>query len=411
MHHPSVSTCSISPRCGSARRAEEASSLSRPGTGRRVLATDSPRGHSASRPTSSSHKKIELFYLTRPSSGYQRRQLEAPLFAEDVAIQRSRVSSARVQRSAVASDPETPTHLPAPQSADTTVHFQFPQDAPEVRRTSNPCVNWQDPEEEEVTFTVFHHQPAPPLVSSSASTLPFSPLAMLQTLRTQRSSLRRPSRLPTPPVIPPIEDLISGGGRRRVSLFPQYPSRKDEVTEQKPRPLSSSDHEVDLADAETGIEAFQFRSGSPLGAARSTLGPLDRDEDKPQEAINADQARKRAFYAKMNDVIAINAGVHLTIPSFPSLPHFQTMHPLDLAREVNTSELPYSLRVGGYSPNVATARGDETNAAGVAALENRRGFMSVAQWRREGRASNFVMPPTCNPGPVVASGWSFTTRK
>jgi hypothetical protein len=378
---------------------------SRPGTGRRI--PESPRALASSRPGSSSHKKIELFYLTRPpSSGQQRRLLETPLFAEDVAIQRSRVSSARAERSAVAGDPQTPTCLSSPYRVDTA---RLHPSLPSAQKSSDPFVNWQEPDDDEVTFTMFRqvpHQPAPPppppSSTSSTAALPFSPMAVLNTLRAQRSSLRRPSRLPTPPIPPAIEDLISGGGKRRVSLFPQHPSPKGDDDESSTSPSNDGGQyqELDLADAHTGMQAFQFRSGSPA------------HDEKPEDVINPDQARKRAFYAKMNDVIAINAGVHLSIPSFPSLPHFQTLHPLDFAQEVNTSELPYSLRVGGYSSNsaAAAATGSGVLHSGGAATDD-RGFMSVAQWRREGRASNFVMPSTCNPGPVVASGWTFSARK
>lgn len=304
-------------------------------------------------------------------------------------------------------DPTTPIVAPRPHPpVDRDEHRDDPfDDEPEP---SSPF-DWTAPPSrvrvEEVSFPLQKPSSAQPQLATSpdGSELPFSPMGLLRTLMTQRPAARRPSRLPTPPVPPAIDDIINGGGRRRVSLFPQHTTTvspdatPSDGVSSTPAAASTARRspDMELADAQTELQASLFRDGNEGTDA----------ECKSKDVMSPEQARKRAFYAKMNDVIAIHAGVHLTVPSLPSLPHFQTMHPLDFAKEVNNNELPYSLRVGGYSPS-ATDAGVSSNAP----MEN-RGFMTVAQWRREGRASNFVMPSISNPGPVVASGLGLGFRK
>jgi hypothetical protein len=317
------------------------------------------------------------------------RQLSRPLFLEDVEAQRSRVNSARSQRSdACCSSPRSMSgQVPHPTGKET----EAPEWIPMMYKAEDP-------------FDAARNDDA----EAAPATVTLTAMTILKKLRGQTACLRRPSHVPTPPPPPVLEDLI-GGGRRRVSLFPQRIDRtesEDTQEEKAETPIrqESENFGVDLADARTGFHEdqlrFSFEDPDASSSTPTTSGParaMRRDmlsntrEYDAGSSLSPDQARRRAFFAKMNDVIAINTGVHLMIPYFPVMPHYQSLHPLDLAREVSKTELPYSLRVGYASS------GSED-----AAVPQNRGFITVAQWRREGRSSNFVMPSVSNPGPVVS---------
>lgn len=234
-----------------------------------------------------------------------------------------------------------------------------------------------------------------------------SPFTILRQLRNQSSNQRRPSRVPTPPAIPDINTIVSSGlsqGGRRPSLFPRHSLPSSSVTSPSQNhifmptqpatsPGSRDFDNPDFLTAMSSNQEFHFlseisRSERDVegGCSHSlTVAEQLREEERArQEGVaNPGAVRRRIACGILNDIALTHAGVQLTVPYIPQLPHYQSLHSIESIREVVPSELPLALRV---------AHTQQDSLLQQAPCDSNRGFLTAKQWKRLERATNFVFP-------------------